>query len=288
MTPTRKRRLIAVALILAAVGIATALTVIALSRNMTYLFSPSEVLAGKAPAGASVQASAASCWKIRYSRDPASLTVDFIVTDRFHDMPVEYTGILPDLFREGQSIIATGKMDEWPFRRARSAGQARRNLYAEGSRRRDRQSQGGQGRKQAAKSASFAPLRRRIERSRLCDRNAHQRKRRYFIARGVARTLDNGSIHACVVSLGISSIARVLKFGSTCQPVLISQQRCTNEKSRQFHYAGNGWWPSPLFRRCRQRTRRCRSRQPVAAPRTRRRSAASDPGRPHGEGAHLH
>ena len=53
MTPTRKRRLIAVGLILAAVGIATTLTIFALQQNMTYLFSPSETLAGKAPAGAS-------------------------------------------------------------------------------------------------------------------------------------------------------------------------------------------------------------------------------------------
>jgi cytochrome c-type biogenesis protein CcmE len=37
------------------------------------------------------------------------------VTDRFHDMPVEYTGILPDLFREGQSIVATGSMDGTRF-----------------------------------------------------------------------------------------------------------------------------------------------------------------------------
>ena len=51
MTPTRKRRLIAVGLVLVAVGIAAALTVMALSQNMTYLFSPSEVLSGHAPPG---------------------------------------------------------------------------------------------------------------------------------------------------------------------------------------------------------------------------------------------
>ena len=44
-----------------------------------------------------------------------SLRVDFVVTDRFKEMPVEYTGILPDLFREGQSIIATGKIDGGRF-----------------------------------------------------------------------------------------------------------------------------------------------------------------------------
>jgi cytochrome c-type biogenesis protein CcmE len=110
MTPTRKRRLIAVGLVLLAVGIAAALTVMALSQNMTYLFSPSEVLAGHAPAGASFRLGGVVL-EHSMQRDASSLKVTFTVTDRFHDMPVEYTGILPDLFREGQSIVATGRMD---------------------------------------------------------------------------------------------------------------------------------------------------------------------------------
>jgi cytochrome c-type biogenesis protein CcmE len=110
MTPTRKRRLIAVGLILLAVGVATALTVSALSQNMTYLFSPTETLAGKAPAGASFKLGGVVL-ENSFKRDPSSLKVAFAVTDRFHEIPVEYTGILPDLFREGQSVIATGRMD---------------------------------------------------------------------------------------------------------------------------------------------------------------------------------
>ena len=114
MTPTRKRRLIAVGLVLLAVGIAAALTVLALSQNMTYLFSPSEVLAGHAPAGASFRLGGVVL-ENSMQRDASSLKVTFTVTDRFHDMPVEYTGILPDLFREGQSIVATGRMDGTRF-----------------------------------------------------------------------------------------------------------------------------------------------------------------------------
>jgi len=109
VTPTRKRRLIAVSLILIAVAVAAALTTLALSRNMSYLFSPSEVLAGKAPEGASFRLGGV-VMEHSIKRAPGSLTVDFVVTDRFHDMPVQYTGVLPDLFREGQSIIATGQM----------------------------------------------------------------------------------------------------------------------------------------------------------------------------------
>lgn len=114
MTPTRKRRLIAVALILGAVAVAAALTVTALQANMTYLFSPSEIEAGNAPAQASFRLGGVVL-ENSVHRDSASLKVDFVVTDRFHDMPVEYTGILPDLFREGQSVVATGKIENGHF-----------------------------------------------------------------------------------------------------------------------------------------------------------------------------
>jgi len=114
VTPTRKRRLIAFALILAAVGVAAALTMSALSRNMTYLFSPSEVLAGGAPNGANFKLGGVVL-EHSIERDAQSLQVAFTVTDRFHEIPVEYTGILPDLFREGQSIIATGRMENSRF-----------------------------------------------------------------------------------------------------------------------------------------------------------------------------
>ena len=48
-------------------------------------------------------------------RSNDSLEVEFVVTDRFRNMPVTYTGILPDLFREGQSIVATGAMQDGRF-----------------------------------------------------------------------------------------------------------------------------------------------------------------------------
>ena len=114
MTPTRKRRLIVVALILGAVAIATSIGVLAISANMTYLFSPSEVLAGKVPGSAKFRLGGVVL-EHSIKRDSKSLQVDFIVTDRFQQMPVEYTGILPDLFREGQSIIATGRIEHGQF-----------------------------------------------------------------------------------------------------------------------------------------------------------------------------
>ena len=109
MTPTRRRRLIVISLILVAVAAAAGLTVLALQQNMTYLYSPTEVEAGHAPEAARFRLGGVVLeGTIRRASD--SLQVDFVVTDRFKQMPVEYTGILPDLFREGQSVVATGSL----------------------------------------------------------------------------------------------------------------------------------------------------------------------------------
>ena len=114
MTPTRRRRLIVISLIVAAVAIAATLTLFALQQNMTYLFSPSEVHEGHAPKDARFRLGGVVEEKsIRRASD--SLKVDFVVTDRFRTIPVEYTGILPDLFREGQSVVATGALQNGRF-----------------------------------------------------------------------------------------------------------------------------------------------------------------------------
>jgi len=103
-----------ISLVLAAVAVAAGLTVLALQQNMTYLYSPSEVAAGHAPAGARFRLGGVVLeHSVKRAND--SLRVDFTVTDRFRDMPVRYTGILPDLFREGQSIVATGAMQDGRF-----------------------------------------------------------------------------------------------------------------------------------------------------------------------------
>jgi len=114
MTPTRQRRLIVILLVLAAVIVAAVLTTFALQQNMTYLFSPSEVEDGHAPKDARFRlGGVVEEHSIKRAGD--SLKVDFVVTDRFQTIPVEYTGILPDLFREGQSVVATGAMQNGHF-----------------------------------------------------------------------------------------------------------------------------------------------------------------------------
>lgn len=114
MNPKRKRRLIIVLLAVAAAAVAISLTVFALQQNMNYLYSPTEIDAGKAPAHTTFRLGGV-VKEHSVVRDPNSLKVQFVVTDRFHDMSVTYVGILPDLFREGQSVIVTGHMDGHHF-----------------------------------------------------------------------------------------------------------------------------------------------------------------------------
>ncbi|HJU38987.1 MAG TPA: cytochrome c maturation protein CcmE [Tahibacter sp.] len=109
MNPTRKRRLTIISLIVLAVGIATTLGVVALTQNVTYLYTPVEVQQGKVPADARFRLGGmVKAGSIKRASD--SLKVEYVTTDGDADMTVEYHGILPDLFREKQSVIATGKM----------------------------------------------------------------------------------------------------------------------------------------------------------------------------------
>jgi cytochrome c-type biogenesis protein CcmE len=114
MTPVRKRRLVVALLLLGAAGIAGSLVAVALQKNVTYLHTPSEVEAGTAPKSTFRLGGVVTEGSVQ--RTPGTLEVRFSVTDRVHTVPVRYSGILPDLFREGQSIIARGQLDGSEFR----------------------------------------------------------------------------------------------------------------------------------------------------------------------------
>ena len=111
MTPTRKRRLYAVMAILVGVGAAVALGLTAFQDNLLYFFSPTEVQAGEVPAGRVFRVGGMVV-DGSVERTPGDLTVRFTLTDYAEEVTVSYTGILPDLFREGQGIIAQGSLDE--------------------------------------------------------------------------------------------------------------------------------------------------------------------------------
>ena len=108
MTP-RQKRLWAVVLVLAGMGIATALILTAFNKNLMYFYSPSQIAAGEAPTERPFRVGGLVV-KGSVKRAPNSLVVHFTLTDTIKNVDVSYDGILPDLFREGQGIVANGKL----------------------------------------------------------------------------------------------------------------------------------------------------------------------------------
>jgi cytochrome c-type biogenesis protein CcmE len=108
MTPRRKRMVTVVA-ILVGVGIATAFALQAFKKNLLYYYSPSQIQAGEAPSSRSFRVGGL-VENGSLKREPGSLEVRFTLTDYAHEVGVSYTGVLPDLFREGQGVIARGKL----------------------------------------------------------------------------------------------------------------------------------------------------------------------------------
>jgi len=106
----RHQRLSLIVIGLAILGLATYLVLNALEGNLSYFFSPTQVHNGEAPKdhvfrlGGMVE-------KGSVKRAEGDLTVNFVVTDNNKTMAVAYTGILPDLFEEGQGVIAQGKLN---------------------------------------------------------------------------------------------------------------------------------------------------------------------------------
>ncbi len=109
MTPRRKRALL-VGGVLASTVIAVALVVNAFRSNLVFFYSPSDVLAEQAPKaktfrlGGLVEAGSVV-------RQADGVTVRFAVTDTVKRIPVEYRGILPDLFKEGKGVVTQGKLE---------------------------------------------------------------------------------------------------------------------------------------------------------------------------------
>ncbi len=109
MTPQRKRRLALISLMVIAIAIAVALILNAFQKNILFFFSPTQIAAGEAPVGHPFRVG--GLVKVdSLSRSDDGLTVSFVITDNYRDIKVSYTGILPDLFREGQGIVAMGTL----------------------------------------------------------------------------------------------------------------------------------------------------------------------------------
>lgn len=111
MNPKRKQRLIIVLFIVFGVGAAVGLTMFALSQNINLFYSPTQIAAGEAPQNTRIRAGGMVV-DGSVKRDQQSLHVEFGITDYEKSVVVHYNGILPDLFREGQGIVAQGELDE--------------------------------------------------------------------------------------------------------------------------------------------------------------------------------
>ena len=108
MTP-RNKRMVVIGLLVVGMGLATALILRAFNQNLMYFYSTSDTVAGKAPAGRDFRIGGLVV-KESLQREPDGLTVRFTLTDLHQTVDVSYTGILPDLFREGQGIVANGQL----------------------------------------------------------------------------------------------------------------------------------------------------------------------------------
>lgn len=111
MNAVRKKRLFIVLAIVVGVGIAVALALSALQQNINLFYTPTQIANGEAPMDTRIRAGGL-VEKGSVKRSSDSLQTDFVVTDGVARVTIRFHGILPDLFREGQGIVAMGKVEE--------------------------------------------------------------------------------------------------------------------------------------------------------------------------------
>lgn len=109
MKPLRKKRLLIILAILAGIGLAVGLALSALQQNINLFYTPTQIANGEAPVDTRIRAGG-MVEKGSLKRSGDSLDVEFVVTDFAKKVTIRYRGILPDLFREGQGIVALGKL----------------------------------------------------------------------------------------------------------------------------------------------------------------------------------
>src|SRR5690554_7135539 len=121
MTPKRKQKLFMFLGLVSLAAIAVGLTLYALRSNINLFFSPVQIVAGDAPFERQLRAGG-MVREGSVSRNPDSLDVEFTVTDYVEDVRVHYSGILPDLFREGQGVVVVRSEERRVGKECRSRG----------------------------------------------------------------------------------------------------------------------------------------------------------------------
>jgi len=111
MHPKRKKRLTLILFMVLGVSTAVGLLMYSLSQNINLFMTPTQIASGEAPVGRTIRAGGL-VEPGTVERDDSGLGVRFVVTDGRSEVTIAYEGILPDLFREGQGIVAMGKLGE--------------------------------------------------------------------------------------------------------------------------------------------------------------------------------
>jgi len=106
----RKQRMLAVGLAVVGLAIAVGLTLRAFEENMMFYVEIGDVISGNAPVDRTFRVGGLVV-EGSVKREPGDLQVEFTLTDNANELVVVHNGILPDLFREGQGIIATGRLN---------------------------------------------------------------------------------------------------------------------------------------------------------------------------------
>ena len=111
MTPRRKRMAIALGAV-AVVGAATALVLNAFQSNLVFFYTPTQIAAKEAPSGRTFRLGGLV---VEGSVKRDGIKVNFEVTDTAKTVPVQFSGILPDLFKEGKGVVAQGQLENGVF-----------------------------------------------------------------------------------------------------------------------------------------------------------------------------
>lgn len=106
----KRRRLVMIVSALVVLALAAALVLRALSENLVYFMSPSDIQAGEIEPGRQFRLGGLVA-ENSFQKNPDGLTMEFVVTDFANEVQVRFKGLLPDLFREGQGVIAEGRLD---------------------------------------------------------------------------------------------------------------------------------------------------------------------------------
>jgi len=110
MNPKRRNRLVIVLFLICGVAVTVGLTLAALNENLNLFYPPDQIVGGEAPTGARIRAGG-MVMDGSVIRGANGLDVSFVLTDhQGSDFEVRYSGILPDLFREGQGVLVQGEL----------------------------------------------------------------------------------------------------------------------------------------------------------------------------------